>query len=317
MGKKKSEADMKNINHYMILGLGFFTLALAMVVSLTITSFDVVGANNVSTITRVNITNTEPTLYEVTIPSSIDLTPGNTTLVNCTGYVYDVNGWSDINTSNATLYDTTYGDGTTFDNNFRYQNNSCTCTQLDAEQFNATCTCGFNVLYYANNGTWQCNMTIADEFGLSDTRNSSYGTINTVIGINAPNEIDFGNLSVTETSSEIIANISNFGNVPINVSLRGYGGTDPSNQNNVSMVCEIGNITSGNERYAPISGVDYNNMINLTNITTMISNLTLPVRTDDSAYGNDTNSTYWRIYIPSSISGACNGTVEFYATDTS
>jgi len=295
-----------------LLVAGIFLLS-----SISLLSFNAFGANNVTTITRVRVTNTAPNLTNVFVtPSTIDLTPGNVTNVNCTGNFYDANGWDDIGSIKAYLYDTDYGYGATQDYNFRYINSSCgnattACTQLDAT--NSSCTCRFDVRYFANNGSWICNMTIGDIFGLNATENSSIMAINPTIGINAPSEIDFGNLSITETSAQKAANLSNYGNVPINVTLRGYGGTDPALQNNISMICDTGNISNDYERYSTASGTAFGAMYNVTNETTRISGFLLSARTNDTAYGNDTNTTYWRLYVPPMVSGYCNGTLEFYA----
>ena len=296
-----------------------FVFLLAFALSLTLGSYNVDGATNDTIFAKVNVTNTEPTLYSVVVdPGSIDLTPGNTTKVNCTGEIYDINGWDDIIIVNATLYDSTYGDGITFDNNYRYVNATCnsSCTSLSTT--NASCTCTFNVEYYANNGTWQCNMTAADSGGLVSTRNSTLYNINTVIGIDVPAEIDFGNLSVTETSSQIVANVTNLGNVPINISLRAFGGTNESeiDAGNYSMICAYGNITTGYQRYSINSSVAYSAMDNVTNTSTEVQVFKVPVRTDDNNYGNTTNATYWRLQIPSEISGFCNGTIVYTASET-
>ena len=54
----------------------------------------------------------------------------------------------------------------------------------------------------------------------------------------------------------------------------------------------------------------------ITNISTMIDDFTLPVRTNDTAYGKDTNETYWMIEVPLSVGGYCNGTIVFTASAT-
>jgi len=292
-----------------------------IIVALSLGAPHVSGANNDTLYAKVNITNTEPNLYSVTInPTTIDLTPGNTTLINCTGLIYDANGWDDIANVNATLYHNNYGDGTTTDNNYRYQNISCesTCNQYEGSATNASCSCNFELEYYAYNGSWQCNMTIGDAYGLPSTANSSLSTINTVIGIGVPDEIDYGDMSVAETSSKIEVNVTNFGNVPINVSLRGWGGTNETypGATNYTMLCGINNITYGYHRYSTNSTETFANMFNITNTSTGIPNFDLPSRENDNNYGNDSNSTYWQLEIPTNVGGFCNGTIQFYATQT-
>jgi hypothetical protein len=317
INKKKTNLKIKNIRSiFFVFGLIVLTFTIFSA-TVFLTPY-VIGANNDTVITRVNVTNQEPILYDVTItPSSIDLTAGSTYLVNCTGLVYDDNGWYDVNVSNATLYDSSEGYATTYDKNYRYFNSSCDCS-TEISPTNASCTCLFSVEYYANNGTWQCNMTATDDFGLVTNRNSSYATINGFIAIDIPiSEINYGNLSVTETSSEMRINFSNFGNLPINVSIRGYGGEDSANPSNSSLNCETGNISLSNERYSLNSGTSFADMLNLSNSSTQFTNLTVPSRTDDNNYGNDTNATFWKLYVESGVSGFCNGTLEFYAIESS
>ena len=325
---------MENENVIVIIGIGILCLALIIIPGISMITSNVIGANitNDTAVAKVYVWNTDQNITMVVISPSptIDLTAGGTTEVNCTAHVWDYNGWQDIKNVSASLYDINYGDGTTADNNYRYINTSCgnattACTYVSAN--NASCTCSFDVRYYANNGTWQCNMTIKDRGGnaterfyyFNDSETSSSVTVNTVLGINAPNEIDYGNLSVTETSGQIPANVTNWGNVPINISVRGYGGTNESlpNVGNLSMICGYGNISMNYERYTALSGTSYDNMINLSNSSTQLTNFTLPVRTNDANYGNDTNTTYWRIQIPLTIGGYCNGTVIFSAIENS
>jgi hypothetical protein len=312
---------------FVVLGLFFCTF---IILGITITTSNVIGANitNTTVVTRVNVTNTEPNLYEVSvIPSTINLNPGGVFNVICNASVYEANGWTDIRNVSATLYHTDYGDGITSDNNFRYINNSCLnssnevyCESKDGSANNASCYCVFPIWYYAYNGSWQCNMTVSDSFGLNSTNWSSIATVNTVLGIDTPTEIDFGNLSVTERSSYIRGNITNWGNVPINITVRGFGGSEetPSTRN-LSMVCPTTgslNISNTYERYSLTNTTAFENMFNISNTSRML-NLTIPFRENDITYGNSTNATFWRLEVPVGVTGACNGTIIFGAVDAS
>jgi hypothetical protein len=305
-------------------GLIFLVL---IICGITVISFDVSGNISNGTLTaRAYIWNTQPNITQIIIsPDPIILTPCNTTLVNCTAYVTDYNSWGDIQNVSAQLYDISLGPGLIEDQNFRYINSSCqNCTPSGSDPTNATCTCLFPVWYYANNGTWACNITVSDKGGnatsryyyLNDSKLSNVN-ISPILGINVPSEIDFGNLSVTEISDNLSANVSNWGNVPINITIRGWGGTEPygNSASNYTMLCQYGNITHGYLKYAPNSTAIFSQMTNLTNNSVLIPQYRLPVRTNDSHYGNDTNTTYWRLEIPLSVGGLCNGTVEFTAID--
>jgi hypothetical protein len=269
------------------------------------------GGSNMTTMSTVYIDNTEPNITGIEI-TSVDLVPGSTTQVNCTGYFWDYNGWDDINVTNATLHhlDLSSVDGSD-DNNYRYTNTTCSCSQYGTEATNGSCLCTFNVWYYATNGTWMCNMTLGD--GEFDSSLNTTTEIGNILGVGLPDAIDFGNMSVAETSAYVPVNISNWGNVPINVSLRGYGGTDESisGVGDLAMMCDLGNISMDYLRYSQNDSTPYSNMINLTNVSTALPDVDLPVRTNDISYANDTNTTYWKLYIPWTTGGRCNGTVEF------
>jgi hypothetical protein len=308
-----------------IIVIGLLCLVLFIPGVSMITS-NVFGANvtNSTTVTKVWVWNAEPNVTEVIVtPSSVELTAGNITTVNCTAIVWDYNGWQDVNVTRGVLYDaTTSMDSDPDDNNEHYTNTSCYCEQNSSTS--AACTCLFSVWYYANYGTWICNMSVADKGGNATERiynfNSSGNTtfeINPVLGIDTSDEIDFGNLSVTETSDLIPANVSNWGNVPINVTVRGYGGTDDANPAmDWAMVCDFGNISWGYERYSTNDSAEFDTMTLLNNVSTYIPNFDLPSRTNDTHYMNDTNTTYWRLQVPLTVGGYCNGTVIFSAAET-
>ena len=300
----------------------------SLMLGISITTNSVIGANvtNQTVIARVNVSNTEPTLYKVEITSPtppIDLTPGGATVVTCNGSVQDINNFDDITSVNATFYQSTVASDTADDNNTHYSNSSClvggqTCSVIEGtNNQNGSCICQFPVQYYANNGNWQCNMTVTDSGSLTSTQNSTFVTINEVLGIDVENlTLDYGDLSVTETSNPIRENVTNIGNVPINITLRGFGGDNESIGQNVTMICELGtNITFGYQRFDLQSSAAFADMINLTNQTRQIQDLTIPKRTTNSGYGNSSNSTFWRLQIPLGASGICNGTVIFGAID--
>jgi hypothetical protein len=318
-----------NIAIITVLLLGLILAVSISFLGVTLVTVNVFGANmtNDTTLARVYVWNTEPTLYNVNVyPNPVDLTPGNTTRVNCTGYVWDYNGWGDIRAMNATLFHWDYAIANdSDDNNTHYTSRNCSCAYTSST--NATCACVFNVLYYAYNGTWVCNMTITDLGGNATpgrkinftSWNISNTTINPMMAIDAPDVLDYGNLSVTETSNLTPLNLTNWGNVAINVSVRGYAGTNESwnDTGNYSMFCDLGKIHREYERYSLNNSADFIDMISITNISTRIHPLALMIRTNDTTYGYgvDRNTTYWRINIPLGVGGSCNGTLEFQATD--
>ena len=325
-----------------IAGLVILFIFVAILVGVTFTTNYVIGSTNITNNTvlaRVNVTNTEPNITSVTVSSlpspsgQIDLVANSVVVIVCNATVFDFNGWQDINNAsvNGTFYIQSMGVDGDPDNNFRYRNQSCgSCRQASESASPSTtayCDCEFGLQYYTNDSsTWRCNITLKDkggtqksgsELNLTDSEISSAVTVNKLLAINTTTLIDYGNLSVTQTSAEIVQNVSNVGNINLNLSLRGYGGDNESVGQNLTMICDFGNITFGYQRYALGSdnpGVAFGNMRNLTN-QTVKTNLTFPARVDDTTFGWDKNTTFWRLQIPLSVGGICNGTIIFGAVD--
>ncbi len=324
-----------------LLLLGIFAFMLIGVGTLSHTVF---GANvtNVSILARVNVTNTQPNITDITIDDDIDtparqidLTPNGVRNVVCNATVFDYNGAGDVQGANATLFVSSVGSSAADDNNHHYTNNSCSCSSTGAASgAESRCTCTFPVQYYANySSSWMCNVTVYDNGGtsnparrlrLNDTDVSTTFnhdvTINKLLAINTTQVIiDYQNLSVTETSDEIPFNVTNGGNTGFNLSLKGYGGTNETIGTNVSMICDFGNISVGYQRYALgtdfLGATSYTDMTILRN-TTNLTQFKLPQRIDDSTFGSDRNSTFWRLQVPLSVGGICNGTIIFGAVES-
>lgn len=318
-----------------IMAVVAISIILSAFIGVSFTTDYVLGANttNNTVIARVNVTNTEPNITSVVVsPSPIDLIANGVSIVTCNATVFDFNGWQDIDPSsvNATFHIQSVGREGIADNNHRYANESCGRCIQGAGATNASCDCRFALQYYTNDSSsWVCNITVRDSGGtgapgsrlnFSDTEVSSTVTVSKLLAINTSLLLDYGNLSVTQTSAQITHNITNAGNINLNLSLRGYGGTNDSVDspfNNMTMTCEFGNISIGNQRYAlgtENSGIAFADMRHLTNIT-KITNFTLPARLDDTSFGGDKNSTLWRLQIPLGVGGICNGTIIFGAVD--
>jgi len=296
----------------------------------------VYGALNQSVTTLLNVTNTEPNFYQLTLDdlaapaNEIVLSAGGLTEVYCNASASDPNGQADLVNATASIY--AKGTGSGFfdtDNNASHYTNS-TCTEfynVPSTTNNRSLICRFRVDYFAFNTTWECNMTVRDFGGtqnlsqklfLNATRTANV-TLDALLAINvSASVLDYGNLSVTETSSEKSLNVTNVGNQRTNFTVLGFGGQNKTMENagNSSMICQTGNISIYQERYSNTTGTSWPTMINLTFNTTIINNVTLQNRTHatDPLAGLTTNATYWRIRVPLSVAGLCNGTIQFAAT---
>jgi len=74
-------------------------------------------------------------------------------------------------------------------------------------------------------------------------------TINSLLSIGVPDYIDYGLVNATNVSDEQIANITNFGNTRINLTLEGYA---INRSDGLAMNCSLGvtkNISIMHEKY--------------------------------------------------------------------
>jgi hypothetical protein len=280
---------------------------------------------NFSVRTTVNVTEAYPEVLNITCNngSSILLTAGASTFVLCTVVIRDYNGGDTIigingsGVFNATFYYFQNKSSDPDEDNVHYSNASCSFNQSNGYYVNWTC--GFDVQYFANNGTWRINVSVLDthnEQNLSVV--SSFNTtISPLYALNVTEVIDYGSLYTGQTSaSSVEANVTNLGNMQINVTVYGFGGDNATKGVGLAMLCEQRNLSVSNERFSVDSGAPFASMVPLSGSPQMIPDLTLLKQTIP---GNlITNSTYWAIHINISDNpfGVCNGTVVFSAVSS-
>jgi hypothetical protein len=302
---------------YTIIGI-FLIISILSFISIVQVSkaANVVGDNyrNVTLRTTVNITNSRPEVLYITVfqqnnnSLNITLSAGLTRTVTCNVTVRDWNGYNDIVNVNATFW---HNDNSTYlgseDNNTHYTNTNCT-NNGDGAGYTASYSCNFPVYYYANNGTWNCNVTAVDTYNTTGTAQNTT-VIFPLYALNVTEGIDYGAVAVGDTSLERSANVTNFGNRMINISLEGYGVT---RGDGLAMNCTVsGNITVDNERYATSPGVTWPSMTSLTSSAVTVAGLSMPKQTLPGT--PIVNATYWQLYIPPNPAGNCTGYIIFQA----
>ena len=119
---------------------------------------------------------------------------------------------------------------------------------------------------------------------------------------------------------ENITNVTNMGNVALNLSLSGYAVTEGDG---LAMNCSLGNVQNISIEYekynltettaGPLTLSEFeDNYINLTD-SPVVNEFNLTQRINDDE--DDTaKETYWRIYVPKGIAGSCTGNIIFGAT---
>jgi hypothetical protein len=291
-----------------------------------------VGDPNTTVVTNLTIGNVWPEIINVSIDddaASIALTASSTKLVTCIAILRDYNGDSDIASVNATFYDSVVSSsGAADDNNDHYTNSSC---EINADTgnyngytddaYHSLANCTFQVEYYANPQDWVCNATVADNASWIG-KNTDDITVSQLLALGLPDTINYGTVNATYVSDENITNITNYGNVQINISLEGYGVAEGDG---LAMNCTLGNIgtiASMYEKYnltasnpGPLSLTEFEG--NYTNITSTgtpeIKKFELAARTND-ALNDAIKESYWRIYVPKGVAGTCLGNIIFGAT---
>ena len=258
-----------------------------------------------------NITFPALAVSSVVVSNPVNLLAGSVQLVWCNATIMDENYAGNITLVNATLFQNPGSAPTAADdNNVHYTNASC--RNVSNGEFEANYSCGFAVWYYANNGSWECNVTASDAVSGNENSTSNTTMVNTLFAIGADPVLDFGSLAPGATSPlDVNLTLHNYGNVAFNLSLEGNAVSD---NDGLAMNCSRGNISIDLERYFSLAGLPYGQMVNLTGDPVLVDNFTLYQRTNDTAQDEDRNLTYWKLQVPYGTRGACNGTVTALAT---
>lgn len=253
----------------------------------------------------------------VSPPRQIDLIAGSTRKVNCSGTIFDYEGENSLISVSAEFYDNlTSSYGAADDNNGHYTNNTCTIDRSYGNENESAYTCDLSVWYYAANSTWTCRVKATNAQSLTAFR-SNHTTINSLLAVSLVDTIDFGILNATQISAEKRINVSNAGNIALNLSLRGYGQFE---NDGFAMTCTLGqNISLRYTRYnltksnpGEISPATFEAQYKNLTSTDRINKFDLKPRQDD-AQNEATNATYWRIYVPVGAAGSCQGNIVFGA----
>jgi hypothetical protein len=325
----------ENVDKKIGIKLGAFVLAEAVFLIFLFLSFfpSVSGGigENVTVQTFLDVGASFPEILNVTVDdyaSEIILTANSTKRVTCRAFIVDYNNDTDLKNLSAVFYDVSASSaGDSDDNNHHYTNDSCVFNDTFSDwygegandEYHMIGECSFDVYYYANPGNWNCSMTVVDNASLSDTQQDDI-TMNDLLAIGLPDSINYGIVNATYVSLEQIVNVSNAGNVELNLSLSGYAQNEGDG---LAMNCSLGRtgeIPIEYEKYnlsistpGEISLSSFENLyLNLTS-SPIIREFNLNQRTDD-LIDDAVKGTFWRIYVPKGAAGTCQGNIVFGAT---
>lgn len=260
------------------------------------------------TSTSVIVGNEAPTVSEPSVRDPFSLDEGTTTTLYCNVTITDDNGWEDIDTVNATLFLNTVGMFCAEDGANCYKNTSCTIGTGSSTTLDVNCS--FTVQFYAqassDEGDWTCNVTVTDSASNSAYGNTTDLTISDNLALAVNSSISFGSLSVGQDSSDRLGQVNNTGNVRIDVNVNGS-----------EMDCNgpaSDNITQSQIKYNTTTGIDWaaqNSCVLSDNAVDTCAWLTT---TFDLAEGATANKdTYWKLRVPTGVSGTCTGAITFEA----
>jgi hypothetical protein len=272
-----------------------------------------------------NITlNSPPNITSLTVDDSlkspenqIDLTAATSKTIKCQAVILDYDGEASIKNASAEFFDSSSYYGDSDDNNYHYTNQSCILDTNYGNENETLANCSFQVWYYANSDNWECFVKTYDNLTVSGNKSDSV-FINPLLAVGIDTTIDFGEIYPKQISNESSLNITNYGNIRINISLSGYAVVEGDGY---AMNCTLGNEIP--VYYQKYNLTDSNNSeITLEQSESLYNNLTkdpevkefnLDYNTNDTE-NHSRNTTYWRVYLPLGTGGDCTGNIVFGAS---
>ena len=253
------------------------------------------------------------------VENEIDLIIDSTRKVYCSAIVREFDGES-IYSVYSEFYD--FSDsyfGDIDDNNLHYTNSSCSIDTNYGDENESEIVCSYDIFYYSDPGQWICEMNVSD--GNIGNFANDMSDINSLLALEVADNINFSAESSGNVSDEEEVVVRNVGNVEIDLGLSGYGS---ESNDGLAMVCSGSqdipvyykkyNLTSSTSGALDLSGFE-NNYINLTS-SSFTNDFNLSYRHDDVS-DEAFRSTFWRIYVPDSVSGMCSGNIVFSAVMSS
>jgi len=176
---------------------------------------------------EVNIDNVTPSVGTVYL-AAITLTGASTT-VSGTTTITDNNGWGDISSATATLYNSasTCGAG---DANANWCYYITACTLGVSTTYSRLATCSANVWFVAEPtagtsavaGDWQMDIKATAASSTTATASSATTDVNSYRSSDVTATLDYGTVGLSATSSDNnTTSVSNMGNIPIDVEIHG------------------------------------------------------------------------------------------------
>lgn len=239
--------------------------------------------------------------------ASVTLTEGTTTSIDCVGTVTDSDGFADIATTTAYLMKTGTASSTADSNDTKYTlSGDSECVPSGGSGNSETYTCSFDVQFYAEAGSWTCEMWPEDGGQLGSSASDTI-TINELLALSVSNAIDYGTLSGGQDtgSTNATTTITNTGNVEIYSEIGGD-----------NMVSGANSISYAQQKYS-LSGFTYSSGGTVLAPSSTPDEVQLNLPKPTAATSTVTDEVYWGIAIPGlQPSGAYTGQNYFIAVSS-
>ncbi|MBN1175575.1 hypothetical protein JXA48_02945 [Candidatus Woesearchaeota archaeon] len=293
-----------------------------MKLKLLLTMFVLVGLLSVGVVlaedgtTQVTILNTAPSAGTpqlndaVTGDEVMTLTANATTTITCFGTASDADGLTDITGVSGVIWSANSAYGSADAEPNHYSDADCGYNSGDGSY-----SCSFDVQFYADAALWTCNVTATDN--AADTGSATdTATMNQLMALDIPNntDIDFGSLSVGQSAEGGSLNVvfENQGNVAFDVDVDAWETAGNSNSAN-SFSCTSGNIGIGQLKADLVDQASYAAYTyTMTTSGYVTVDASLAQQTSGSTPTSDT--LYFGLQIPGSVSGTCTGVFSLQAT---
>ena len=304
---------------------GLITSILVLILGLTLYIGAVHETEAATVSSSASVTNVVPSASSASLngASDVTLSANANKTISATVTITDNNGCEDVDTVNATLYDT-FEAVSNSPSNLRNRtiNTSCSsnsdCT-AGGSDLTVTYTCNFTMVHFANptdagsnhsTGIWTVNVTPYDE--ATGTSTTATQEINTLTAFTATSSLAFGELALDADtgSTNTNATVTNTGNEQLDMQLDAFGNTDGDG---FAMNCSLGNVTVSLMQYSSQTFL-YNKTSNVAadgiNMTDTATELNLDVAQGSEATRAPIEDIAFGFGLPlTGVGGSCSGTV--------
>jgi len=247
--------------------------------------------------------NEPPSITITGLPSIVTPVQGGNVTVWCNATIDDPQGQLTIQNVTAYLHRSDWPYTHPDETSGHLTGAGCTSTGLNSTAIEYDCS--FSLQYYARSMNWTCTYAATDEQGALGLGTRQFFIEPLYAFSLSPPGIAYGAVAAGNVSGEQSVLVTNQGNAELDLGLDGYALTVGDG---LALVCDLGNTTIGDERYALTSGQPWSLMAALTGQAVQVDDFNLPPKNDSFA---GTASLYWRVRLGVPSKGNCSGYVTF------